>query len=171
MPNPSPRPLLPAILEVFHANGWECEAVPNVPVVEAGFEAHHGRLNLHVQAYEGIGAVSVVAVSPVVIPSAGARTKAAELLMRANERMNLGAFELRWDQGEVLFRLGNVFPGGELDGEVLSFLVEVAIVEMDRLAPCLSILANSRGGELLLLNPAELLARTDLVPVPPERQE
>jgi hypothetical protein len=158
--------LLAGIQEVFRNNGWDCEMVPGLPVVETGFEAHHGRLNLHVQAYGVVGAVSVVAVSPTLIPSAAGRAKTVELLMRANERMNLGGFELRWDQGEVLFRIGNVFPGGKIDAEVLSLLVEIAIVEMDRIAPCLALIAGARPGELLLLDPGELLARTDLLPEP-----
>ncbi len=165
MPSPNDQ-LIAGIQDVFRNNGWECEAVPGMPVVETGFEAHHGRLNLHVQAYGVIGAVSVVAVSPTLIPSAAARGKTVELLMRANERMNLGGFELRWEEGEVLFRIGNVFPGGQVDADVLSLLVEIAIVEMDRIAPCLAIIAGARAGELLLLNPAELLARGDLLPEP-----
>jgi len=91
MLNPDSK-LLPKIIEVFGINGWECEPVPGAPVVEAGFEAHHGRLIMHVQAYDAIGAISVVALSPMLIPSGAARSKTAELLMRANERMNLGGF-------------------------------------------------------------------------------
>jgi len=163
MLNPDSK-LLPKIVEVFEGNGWECEPVPGAPVIEAGFEAHHGRLIMHVQAYDAIGAVSVVALSPTLMSTAAARSKTSELLMRANERMNLGGFEMRWDEGEVLFRIGNVFPNGTLDPEVLSLLVEIAIVEMDRLAPCLAIIAKSRSAELLLLDAAELLSRDDLLP-------
>ncbi|MBU6300379.1 MAG: hypothetical protein KGS60_02395 [Verrucomicrobia bacterium] len=163
MPSPD-ETLITGIREVFQQNGWACETVPGIPVVETGFEAHHGRLHLHVQAYGAIGAVSVVAVSPTVVGSAAARAKTVELLMRANERINLGGFELRWDEGEILFRIGNVFPEGRIEPEVLSFLVEIAIVEMDRIAPCLALIATARPGELLLLAPEELLARSDLLP-------
>ena len=156
--------LMPGVQEIFRNNGWVFYPVPGAPVIESGFEAHHGRVMIHVQAYDAIGALSVVAVSPVLVPAPAARQKLAELLMRANERINLGAFELRWDQGEVLFRVGNVFPNGRVDPAVVSLLVEVAIVEMDRIAPCLTILARSRSSELLLLDPAELLSREDLVP-------
>ena len=163
MLNPDSK-LLPEIVDVFGTNGWECEVVPGAPVIEAGFEAHHGRLVMHVQAYDAIGAVSVVALSPTLMPSAATRSKTAELLMRANERMNLGGFEMRWEEGEILFRIGNVFPNGTLDADVLSLLVEIAIVEMDRIAPCLGIIARSRPAELLLLDTAELLSREDLLP-------
>jgi hypothetical protein len=162
--------LLPAVQEIFRNNGWLFYPVPGAPVIEAGFEAHHGRVMIHVQAYDAIGALSVVAVSPVLVPAPAARGKLSELLMRANERINLGAFELRWDQGEVLFRIGNVFSDGRLDPAVVSLLVEIAIVEMDRIAPCLAILAAARPTDLLLLDAAELLSREDLVPAvePPE---
>jgi hypothetical protein len=163
MPNHNPS-LLPGIQEIFRNNGWIFAPVPGAPVIESGFEAHHGRIMVHVQAYDSIGAISVVAVSPTLIPSRGGRNKITELLMRANERINLGGFELRLTQGEVLFRIGNVFSGGTLDPEVVSLLVEIAIVEMDRIAPCLAIVANARSSELLLLDPEELLSREDLLP-------
>jgi len=179
MPKPEPRhdrdrerepdALWKGVLEVFRKNGWHHEPVSGRQVVETGFEAHHGRIYLHVQAYPPLRAVSVVSQSPTGIGLPAARSKAAELLQRANERLNLGAFEMRWDGGEVMFRIGNVFADGRVEPEVLTWMVETAVVEMDRLLPCLGVLSRATAAGLLLLDMGELLDREEWLPevVPP----
>ncbi len=167
---PSADSLLATVRAAFQENGWVYEEVPGRPVIESGFEAHHGRIHLHVQVYGELHAVSVVCAVPARLETGAARAKVAELLMRANERLNLGGFELRWDTGEVLFRIGNVFPGDAAEPGVISLLVEIAIVEMDRIVPCLGLIASASPARMVLLDAAELLQREDLLPpvTPPE---
>jgi hypothetical protein len=163
-PDPAADRLWNGILDVFRSHGWHHETVPGMAVVESGFEAHHGRVFLHVQAYAPLRAVSVVSLSPARIGVPAVRAKAAELLLRANERLNLGAFEMRWDAGEVLFRIGNVFPGGQVDAGVLTWMVETAVVEMDRLLPALGVLSRADAGDVGPLDMEAWLEREDWIP-------
>ncbi len=143
----------------FLTAGWACRRVPGQEsVVEADFEAHHARVPLHIQAFDGPGIVSVVA--RLSFPIAGAAlAPAMEALMRMNLQLNIGNFELDPDSGAVCFRVAGVFPAGALDASVLASLVRTAVVETDRATPYLAELNREPGQGV-----AALLARADLRP-------
>lgn len=160
-------PLHQAVLGAFEAQGWSFHQVPGQTVVEAAFEAHHGKVSLHVQSHEEAGLVSVVAQCSVRIEPAW-RAPAAQLLMRANESLNLGALELVWDQGSALFRVGSLFPREQPQPRLIAALVHAAVAEVDRLTPLLGEMCRHPAIEW---GPAEiraLLAREDLLPPAPE---
>ena len=91
--------------------------------------------------------------------------------MRSNQQLTLGNFEMLWDRGETVFRVTNVFPRDTFDRDILGGLVEATIVEMDRIAPCLSYLSEASPLDLLSLDAEELLAREDWIPPVPEPEE
>ena len=150
-------------LKAFKSRGWHYREVPEKEVLEADFEAHHGKVLLHVQVFGEAGMVSVVARASFPFPATH-RARVAELLMRTNQQLTLGNFEMDWDGGEVYFRVTNIFPVHRGDEAILAALVHAAIGEMDRMTPFLGELCRTSKGELLLLNVSELLARQDLLP-------
>ncbi|MFT5467794.1 MAG: hypothetical protein ACI8UO_002901 [Verrucomicrobiales bacterium] len=156
--------LLSHISLTFESNGWAFANVEGADVIEAGFEAHHGRVRLHVQGFPPLNAVSVVSQSPIRAENADHRVKIVELLMRANHELTVGAFELDWDTGQTIFRATNLFSRGKFDSSILTGLVESAIVEMDRLAPVLDLIAKADRSELPELDVQQLLGREDLLP-------
>lgn len=156
--------LLSHVSQTFEANGWAFATVEGADVIEAGFEAHHGRVRLHVQAFPPLNAVSVVSQSTVRAENPDHRVKIAELLMRVNHELTVGAFELDWDTGETIFRATNLFTRGKFDSAILTGLVESAIVEMDRLTPVLNIINQTDRAQLPALDLQQLLAREDLIP-------
>ena len=152
-------PLFQDVLDTFAKAGWSCRQVEGREVVESEFEAHHGKVFLHLQTFPEIGAVSVVAeaegnFSPAQISSS------AELLMRANLQLSVGAFELDWDTGRVTFRASNVFAD-RATPDLIASLVRTTVVEMDRLTPHLAILRRHEGRYRDIPG---LLAREDLLP-------
>lgn len=151
--------LLSHVANAFEANGWAFAPVAGADVLEAGFEARNGQVHLHVQAFPPLNAVSVVAQSPIRIPAPDRRLRIAELLMRANQELTVGAFEMNWDTGETMFRVTNLFSRGQFDSSILTGLVESTIVEMDRITPILEIIAKATTSELLAVNIQQLLAR------------
>ncbi len=159
MSDPSPSPLFKTILDTFGSAGWRYRRVENRDVIECEFEAHHGKVFLHVQAFPQIGAVSVVAESPEEFPP-GRRIPLAELLMRVNRQLSIGAFEMDWDAGHVSFRASNVF-GEKPSPEIIASLVRTSVVEMDRLTPHLAIVSRHEGD---MTDIPQLLAREDLLP-------
>lgn len=156
-----------AVCKSFESQGWACREVPDREVVEAGFDAYHGRVLVHVQSFSEAGFVSVVANASVGVP-ASHRARAAELVMRANRELALGSFEMEWDSGQVMFRQGNVFPGDRQDERIIAGLVHNAVREMDRFHPCLGELVRTSAAALPLLDLPALLSREDLLPPAPE---
>ena len=151
------------VLEAFSVQGWAYREVEGREVVESAFEAHHGKVSLHVQAYSPAGLVSVVAQCSVLVPPSH-RAVAAQLLMRANESLNLGALELLWDRGEVVFRVGNLFAAPRGDAKVIAALVHAAIAEIDRITPCVAEVCRQPAHSLGPREIAALLAREDWLP-------
>jgi len=154
------------LCSTFRANGWAYEPVSGAAVVESGFEAHHGRVPLHVQAFPEIGSLSVVARTGFAFTDPDRRARVAELLMRVNTQLTLGSFDLRWEEGEPLFRISNLFPQ-QPEASMLTALVEIAVIEVDRLLPLLHRLDVSKTTKLVSLDLGAMLEEAPLPEVPP----
>src|SRR6187455_3612900 len=122
-------PLHAAVLNAFEAQGWKYRQLDGIEVVECGFDASHGRVLAHVQSFAEAHFVTAVANAYQIVP-ASHRPSVAELLMRANKELSLGAFEMEWDGGLVMFRQGNVFPELRYDEVLIAGLVHNAVAEM-----------------------------------------
>ncbi|MCB1230688.1 MAG: YbjN domain-containing protein [Verrucomicrobiae bacterium] len=156
--------LFAAVKKVFAAEGWDFHEIPGRAVIQAGFEAHHTRVELHVQAFPALNAVSVVSESPLTTSDPAQRERFAELVLRANQNLTVGNFEMDWDTGRVLFRATNLFPSEAADPEIVRGLVHTTILEMDRLSPLLVLILQASGPALAGLNLPELMSRLDLLP-------
>ena len=167
--------LYTALQEAFTQSGWKYRPVEGMEVIEAEFEAHHTKVCLHAQVFADLHTVSVVAEASLQnhdAPDPVLLGRLAELLMRANRELSLGAFEMDWDAGKMLFRLSNVFSPDHYDRGIIAALVHTTVVEMDRITPCVAILEKTPKGEpLKRLDVAELLAREDLLPAAAEPSE
>jgi hypothetical protein len=156
--------LFKAIQAAFEANQWAFEQVPDREVLQASFEAHHTRVVVHVQAFEPIGGVHVVATSPYTFESYHL-LKLSELLMRASQSLTVGNFEMVWDQRQVLFRATNLFDQKQsFPQTILQSLVHAAVAEMDRLTPLLAEVHKNDPASVLLLDITRLLLREDWLP-------
>ena len=156
-------PLLDSIRRAFTQRGWHCDLVPGREVVEASFEAHHTRVRVHAQAFPDIKAVSVVGYATADVPAARAGL-IAEALMRLNQQLTLGNFEMDYDAGRVFFRITNVFLSEAGDASIIASLVHAAVAEIDRLTPFLTLLLRMEAAELARLNLRLFLQREDLLP-------
>ncbi len=163
---PVPANATPSLLEqtadAFRAAGWQFRPVEGQSVIECEFEAHHAKVPLHVQAFDELGALSIVGSLSFKLEPA-ALAAACEALMRTNLALSIGNFEMNPDSGEVFFRATNVFPGGAGDPSIIASLVRSAVVEIDRITPFLGELNREPHQSI----PA-LLARDDLLPHPPD---
>ena len=100
--------LFKAIQAAFEAKKWAFEPIPDREVLTASFEAHHTRVVIHVQAFQAIGGLHVIATSPFEFESYHL-LKLSELLMRTSQQLTVGSFEMVWEQRQVLFRATNLF--------------------------------------------------------------
>ncbi|MDF1811718.1 MAG: hypothetical protein P1V20_05875 [Verrucomicrobiales bacterium] len=156
---------------VFEKEGWAFTEVENREVITCGFEAHHTRVNLHVQVFEPMNAVSVVSESALRTSDPLKRDRLAELAMRVNHTLNIGAFEMDWDPGQLIFRVTNLFPTPQGDTKIIAGLIHNVIGEMDRISPFESLIHRAEGPELAGIDIAELIQRTDLLPEVPVQSD
>jgi hypothetical protein len=159
--------LYATVLSVFAEEAWACQEVSGREVVRAGFEAHHTRVDLHVQVFSQLAAVSVVSESARTCPGPAHRERLAELVMRVNETLTVGNFEMNWDAGRLVFRVTNLFPTPRGDAGLIRGLVHTTVGEMDRIAPLEAILLGAEGAALASLDLGALLRREDLLPPAP----
>jgi hypothetical protein len=164
---PSPSRLFSVVEETFARMKWAGRRVPGREVQEADFDAYHTRLRVHVQAFAEVNAVCVGTTLGHQIPGSRAGL-VSEMLMRTNLELTIGAFELDYDAGQVLFRATNIFPPGAANPHIIASLVHSAIAEADRLTPFLTLLLRMPPEELGRLNLKLFLQREDLLPPVPE---
>lgn len=160
-------PLFATVRRVFREEGWASSEIPDREVLRAGFEAHHARVDLHVQAFPELPGVSVVAESTLSTDDPARRDRLAELAMRINRGLTVGNFEMDWEAGRLLFRASNVFSTPEGDIGIIKGLVHNTVGEMDRAAPVEALLHRSPLEQLPGIEIAELLEREDLLPEVP----
>ena len=155
---PNTESLLIKVKESFDSAKWQFREVPEKKVIESEFEAHHAKIPLHVQAFEELGAISVVSRLSFTVNSA-AQASIHDALMRTNIALTIGNFEANPENGEVYFRITNVFSDEPRDVEIITSLVRTAIVEMDRITPYLAEIMRDPNQSI-----SNLLARKDLLP-------
>lgn len=146
-----PDTLFETVKATFDSEDWSYTQVENREVILAGFEAQHLMVNLHVQVFDEIGAVSVVSESDKTTYSTALRERIAELILRTNQTLTVGNFEMFWDEGRVVFRVCNLFSDNKGDSRTIAGMVHSTISEMDRLAPMMDILFDAEkctDGEL-----------------------
>ncbi|MCB1206774.1 MAG: hypothetical protein KDN18_21125 [Verrucomicrobiae bacterium] len=160
--------LYATVLSVFTAEQWAFSEVAGREVIRSGFEAHHTRVDLHIQVFEELAAVSVVSESPRSCSGPAHRERIAELIMRINQTLTVGNFELDWDAGRLLFRLTNLFPSPQGDTGIIRGMVHTVVGEMDRIAPLEAIVLQTEGAPLASLDLISLMQREDLLPELPQ---
>lgn len=163
---PSAISLFEQVRAAFDSEGWAHEPIGgrDGEVLRARFEAQHTRVDLHVQVFDPIRAVSVVAEAPLTTRDPARRERLAELAMRSNESLTVGAFEMLWDRGLLMFRVTNLFSESGIDRAIVVGMVHATIAEMDRLAPVLAALFRAQGADLAGLDLVALLQREDWLP-------
>lgn len=167
---PHSRQIL-SVEEVFGKNGWHTELVEGRDVLRAGFEAHHTRVDLVVQAFPELNALSVVSESPMFVAEPQ-MPALLELLMRANKPLTLGGFEYDMDREMLVFRVTNLFEREKFDADIVSSMVHCAIAELDRIVPYAAIVRGTPADLIGDLDLERLLQREDVIPpVPGEEEE
>ncbi len=164
---PSPSRLFTAVEETFARMDWAGRRVPGREVMEADFEAHHTRIRVHVQVFAQVDAISVGTTLGHKVPDSRSGL-VSELLMRTNLELTVGAFELDYEAGRVLFRATNIVPAAGGDPQIIASLVHSALAETDRLTPFLTLVLRMSQEELARLNLKLFLQREDLLPPVPE---
>ena len=166
---PHSRQIL-SVEETFGKNGWHAELVEGREVLRAGFEAHHTRVDLVVQAFPELNALNVVGESPMFIADPQ-MPALLELLMRGNKQLTLGSFEYDLDREMLVFRVTNLFEREKYDADIVVSMVHCAIAELDRIVPYAAIVRGTPADLVADLDLERLLEREDVIPPVPGGEE
>ena len=153
---------MPALIDIAKAfltsKGWVYDTSSEAAVLRLGFDGRGGRFPCYVECHEELGQLVFFCLRPGSVPAAQ-RPKVAEYLMRVNCRLNVGGFELNFDDGTVRFRSGIDVEGRGLDAVLLSHLALLSVATMDKFMPGIdAVLAGTAAQaalEALPLDPAE----------------
>ena len=100
-----------AVDDVLTELGWEHARVAD-DTWQAQAPTEHGLVPALVYHHGETQTLLFYLLFPMRVPETG-RLGAAEYLTRANRGLRLGAFELGWDEGEVRYRVGLDYEGGD----------------------------------------------------------
>ncbi|QQL45299.1 YbjN domain-containing protein [Sulfuriroseicoccus oceanibius] len=158
--------LLQLVTSALTKAGWSFARVdnPDQEVLRMDFDAHHTRVPITIQIFGPIGAVAVVAEDNHNTPPE-VREKLAELLMRTNLQLTIGAFEMNWDNLRTYFRITNVFNTAAGMDQALPGMVSAAVAELDRMTPQIAELIKAKD-TIDQFDIGRLMRREDYLPDP-----
>ena len=141
---------MPGLLETarahFDAERWAYDAAKDAPVLKLGFEGKHGRWRCYFEAKEEVQQAVFFSLLEGAVP-AERRAAVAELCSRINCRLNVGNFELNFNDGVARFRTGVDVEGVGLSPALLKGLTLLNVATMDKYLPALQAVVQ---GELPL---------------------
>ena len=165
----SDSPLFVSLTRVLRQHGWEYQRVEGREVARLDFHARSGTIPVIAQAFAPIGALGITSEPAWTAPHHPPMGKLAELLMRVNLQLNIGNFEVDWDEARLYFRIANIFPENtNPPGPIVAGLVHTAVTEADRMNFLLRELARCPEDELPRFDIGRLLRRDDLFPAEDE---
>ncbi|MBX7099513.1 MAG: YbjN domain-containing protein [Myxococcaceae bacterium] len=128
--------LLETAKAFFTQERWAFDAAKDAAVLRLGFEGKAGRWRCFLEAKEPVAQLVFFSVRDGAVPD-GRRAAVAELLMRLNCRLNVGNFELNFDDGLVRFRTGLDVEGVAPVAPLLRGLTLLNVATMDKYLPAI----------------------------------
>lgn len=119
-------------VEALQALGLEFELLDDGEhewLLIGAFDTEIGRVRVVVALRDVPNQWVVQAYHPLVIVSS-MRPIASELLMRINDALIVGNWEINWDDGHMRFRIGTDFTNGFLSVEKISDFVQFALTSL-----------------------------------------
>ena len=114
---------------------WYPKVFDDAPfTVTCLFAGEHGRTHVYVRVLEEAEFLRLVVHAPFTVPQ-NRRHAVARFITRANYGLNLGAFQLDLDDGELSYRSALDFEGLEVGEQVLRSTLVQAVLTMDDYLP------------------------------------
>jgi len=119
-------------IEVLEELGFEFDLLDDQEqewLIVAIADTEIGRVRVAVGILEDPGQWMITAYHPLVIVST-LRPVTGELLMRFNQEMAVGNWEINWDDGQLRVRSGTFFHGRALPKEETAILIQSALYSL-----------------------------------------
>jgi len=128
--------LLETARSFFDAEKWAYDAAKDAPVLKLGYQGRHGRWRCFFEAKEAIQQVVFFSLVEGAVPE-DRRAAVGELCSRINCRLNVGNFELNFNDGIARFRSGVDVEGVGLSTAMMKGLTMMNVATMDKYLPSL----------------------------------
>jgi hypothetical protein len=146
--------LYDTVFQFFHDQAWPFSEHDSLPIIKVEYEGASGRWTLYARVREEADQLIVLSELPARTP-VEQRQAMAEFLTRANYGLNIGNFEMDFDDGEVRFRTSIDVEGTTIDATMIGTLIGANLAVMDDYYP--GIVAINEGGA----SPAEEIAKIE----------
>lgn len=122
--------LYETVFGFFHDQGWPFSEHDSLPILRIEYAGASGPWTMFARVRDDAEQVIVLSQFPTSVPSER-RGPMAEFITRANYGLNIGNFEMDFDDGEVRFRTSVDVEGTELDAVMVGSLVGANLAVMD----------------------------------------
>lgn len=118
------------LAEFLGSRGWKCAVEADRPLIQTGANGKNGRWPCIAIGGSENRDLVFLSLFPVNIPKEK-RSAVAELLARINYRLSHGCYEMDFEDGELRFRTSIPAVQGEVQGELLEYLVFANLCAFD----------------------------------------
>ena len=125
---------LPEIIEYFKGHDWKFTLDDERPVLHTGFSGQNGEWRCVAALEREETQFAFLSFLPCKAPAKVRRT-CSELLVRINYRLSTGAFQMDWDDGEILMKTTTIISGERLSSEIIHPVVGLNLTTMDHFFP------------------------------------
>jgi len=142
------------VVEFFHQENWRFFKADERPTIYTSCNCQNGSWQCFANVSEDETLFSFVSRLSVSVP-ADKRSAVAEYLTRANYGLNLGNFEMDFEDGEIRYKTNIDVQDGELTIQMIKRMVYINIFTVDRYLP--GILSVIYGGS----NPSQEIEKIE----------
>jgi len=131
---PTQQNLFQAVLAFMEKDDWKPAQIPGKTVLRAYFKGSNEFWMVIVNVREPARQVAVYSIPQDKVPPA-LRTAAAEYITRANYGLNIGNFEMDFEDGEIRFKTSIDLEGGILTDKMIANLLGANCLIFDKYLP------------------------------------
>ncbi len=131
-----------AVLKYIQDKGWKFSENPGKATITLGFKGDNGSFQCVGLAREAEEQFVFCSISPLKVP-ADKRAAMAEFIIRVNDSLAIGNFDMNWDTGNVTYRTSIDVEGDRLAPALTKNLIASNIRMMDKYLPGITAVLNN----------------------------
>lgn len=122
------------LVQFFRDEEWPFTQIEDNPALKLPFKGNNGEWSCYTQAADG--QFTFHSVLPLLVPEQQ-RQAMAEFITRANYGLNIGNFEMDFNDGEIRYKTGITLEDDSLTQSMIRPQVYANVLMMDRYLPAM----------------------------------
>ncbi|TYQ25039.1 hypothetical protein PseudUWO311_17090 [Pseudanabaena sp. UWO311] len=136
--------LFDTVLGYFVDKGWPIEQHEELPVLRIDYEGEHGRWFCYARVNEEANQFIFLSTLSEKV-SENKRISIAEYITRANFGLNIGNFEMDFDDGEIRYKTSIDVTYAQITFGLIDPLVNASLVAMDDYLPGIQLVLSGES--------------------------